>query len=435
MADLARAPIVQESSKHPAHCSSPPFQPNNILCGLVAAVLTATLLSPEITRWTPVQHPSHNNGQINLDTSQGTPKTLRPELVLPRGTNRLLQNVNTPDLIRTVVDTSHGMPKTLLPEITLPRGKNDFSGINVQYLWPVVDTSKSTAANFIPAAVVVNPFKNVWVITPDLKRTVTDTSLDIPLPLLSITPRPVANYIYPLPQWKPYQPFDTTQDTPKTLIQDDSFAPSNMTESFPVIGYPRLGLDTTRGFTPQAVIPSPFVPAPHYPPVRYGWLPADTTQDTPKTLFGDATFPVQNLQQPVLDWVRPVTNTSQSTPANFIPATVVPQPVQNLAYITLDILRQVVDTSQSTSVALTTVPFFNAPSFAPAYTRWQPQDMSAGMAKVLYADATTPIFNYQHTAPDPTMSGALRPVVNTTAGSSASILTPRTTSTTRIFWG
>lgn len=175
-----------------------------------------------------------------------------------------------------------------------------------------------------------------------------------------------------------------------SLVQEGQPHPQNLRSA---IFQPINLLVSTLGIATAIVLPLRNADALEWAQVQHpshlsGYLNPDTSRGTPKTLLAELRPPSGNngLLQSV------------STPA----------PV-----------RSVVNTSQGTALVLTTLPspIVPGPHLAPVRFWFQPANTSAGMAKVLYADATPPNFNYQHTAPD-----RIRPVVDTSAGTAKSLL-------------
>lgn len=159
---------------------------------------------------------------------------------------------------------------------------------------------------------------------------------------------------------------DTSRGTPKTLLTEVTL-PTGHALFLPAPDLRRSVVDTTQDTSaPLLSVPRPFIPAPFFHPVRFWFQPNDTSAGTPKGLL------------------------PESLPAGR--AFFVPVPDQN---------RTVIDTSCGTAVVAQVAPspFVPAPQLAPIRFWFQPADSSAGIPKVLFNDATSPNFNYQHTAP------------------------------------
>ena len=346
-------------------------------------------------------HPSHQL-TLNQDTSRGTPKPLFVDALAYKPDYQH----TAPDRVRPVTDTTRGSPLALISP-PLPPGKavdNQTAFYPTKFWWQPADTSGSTPKGLFADAFL--PTFDYQHTAPDRVRPVTDTTTFAPKSLygdvnIAFTPAP---HIAPVRFF--WQPADTSQGSSQAVI-----APS-----------------------------APFTPAPHYPPPRYWWQPADSSQGTPKVLYADALVPVFDSPQFQLDPIRPVYDTSRGSPIeeiqppganppHFVPlrfwwqpadtsqsvpkslyadaiAAIIPAPAYQV-----DWLRLVTDTSQSSSVALTSAvaPFVTLPQPAPPRFWWQPADTSQATPKVAYSDAFLPTQDYQHTAPD-----RVRPVTDTT---------------------
>jgi hypothetical protein len=186
-------------------------------------------------------------------------------------------------------------------------------------------------------------------------------------------------------------PADTSHGTAKTLIADAQ-APVGKSPAFAPVALVRNVVDTAHGqpVTLQAIIvPPPVVVAPHFPP-QFRWQqPVDGTRGTPKALTADAQLPVQNVQLTPPDRVRPVVDTSQSTPETLLPLPVIPLPVGQASYVGLQRFW------------------------------FQPADTSQSSPKVTYGDLTPPFVNPQLPTPD-----AVRPVVATSQGAYGNFYPP-----------
>ena len=290
-------------------------------------------------------------------------------------------------------DTSHGTPKTLLP----PDPRQRFLPLQLPPqarpgLFPNPDTSKGKPK--VQLADQIPP------------------RFDAPPPGPSA--KPIANWL----------PADTTQDQPLTL-------------------------------QPVAVAPTPAINAPPAGPIRNQWQPADTTGDTPKTLLAEITLPFGVLQQTPPDRPRAVTDTTQDSQPYLLtsplpragtafvglprfwwqPAdtsagmpkafpTIAAAPFEILQQsLTNDPIRSVTDTSQGTAAVLRGLPLPDGATtqlqFSPLWPWLQLPDMSQGMAKVLYADASIAFVNLPYPTPD-----NIRPVTDTSQSAFALITPP-----------
>lgn len=406
MADLARSPIVQESRRHPDHTrGNGVFQPNNLLTTLlVGVVLALPVRNPDSTAWRTVQHPSLN-GTINADTTRGTPKTLLAEVILPRGRNTLLQTTTTPEPSRNVVDTSESIPKAYLEDSQFAPSNMTESFVVIEWQGQNINTSVGSSPvlfGITPKPIVPPPFLNAI----RYPGSVQDTSKSTPPNFIPATvlAKPVFGYAFVSPPRYWFQPDDASSGIPKVLYGDQ--IPPVINPPISVLDRIRPVVDTSQS-TPAVLIPapvvvSPAVNAPHFPPVKFWFQPQDTSQGTPKGLYGDQTPPFFNYQHTQPDWQRPVVNTS----------------VGSSVALLLDV----------------PLPFIPAPHFPPVMFWFQPEDSSKSTAKVMYGDQTPPLFNYQHTPPD-----RVRVVVDSQTMVSYNINVnpppPIIISSTRIIWG
>jgi hypothetical protein len=392
------------------------------------------------------------------DTSQATAKSLYSDALTPV--------VDAPqfqvDRVRPVVDTSSAEPKALYadqftPVVNAPQHV-------VDRIRPVTDTSRGTAIEEIQAPLVNPPWfapqRYPWLpadtcqsvpkalyadlyaafFNPpqyqiDSVRPVYDTSRGSPAEEVQ-APIAVAPWFAPQRFW--WQPADTSVSTPKPLYAD-LFAARVDAPPF-LIDAIRPVTDTSRS-TPTVLIPvqAPFIAEPWCPPLRFFWQPLDTSQATPKAAYGDLYLAIEPPAAYQVDRVRPVVDTSQSTPvaiaAAVQPFTVLPQPgparfwwqpadssqsipktltadqfrpVFDAPQFQIDRTRPVTDTTQSTPADLIQPPLANPPNFAPLKFWWQPADTSVSTPKAAYSDL------YQPAIPAPSYQvDRVRPVTDT----------------------
>jgi len=429
-----------------------------------------------------VHHPSHNL-VINADTSRGTPKTLTQDATqqvrdypflqadgravykIPLETSRGTPLVLTAAVVNPFLpaphqappkvwwqppDTSKGIPKTLTADATAPVGEqvDNFSAawVDPQQTLLATNTSQSTPLTLFPAAAPPLPpgQPTPQSVLPGPQRVQPESSTASPLALLA-QPLPVgAGTPQSVPDKPRWQPPDTTNTQPKTLYGDATTPALNSTWTPP--DRVRPVVDTSLS-TPGALLTAPlppFTPPPHYAPIRYPWLPADTSQAAPKVTYGDLTTPFFVEPHTAPDRIRPVVDTTQETPPiltavlppPFVPAPhLAPQrypwlpadtsqssgkatyadsttPFSNSTWTAPDRVRPVVDTSQSTPGSLLSIPpapFVPPPHFAPVKFFWQPADTSQSVSALLNPDSTIPFFN----APQ-FLADRVRPVVDTT---------------------
>ena len=362
----------------------------------------------------------------NADTSHGTPKTLQAELrdpfhVLQENQPRLAQHR---DFERINANTSLGTAKTLRDDQIPPRFVAPHFAPNATWLksWLPADATKGTPKTLITELVqpagTVAPF-----IVPIATR--------------------IAGWL----------PADTSQGVAKTLrpelVKPFFVAPQFAPSAKPIAGW--LPADTSQGQNPDLRVP-PVVTSPPFltptlsPQLRW-WQPADSSESVPKTLLSEVTLPFSVLNQSLVDnpfrsiedtsqglqnvlrtiplppgsaiwvsspsyWYKPL-DSSIGTPELLRPELVLPFAAQQQQRI--DLVRSVTDTSIGSSVTLQVVlpppPFVITPHFAPLRYWWQPEDTSAGIAKVLYSDSTFAIVNLSYPVPD-----RFRPVSDTSQG-------------------
>lgn len=300
------------------------------------------------------------------DTSQSTPKALYGDALFP------FENYQhtAPDRVRPVTDTSTFLSNVLFGDV-------NFAFVPpphyppLRFWWQPADTSQSTPKAFYADA--LTPTFDAPQFQVDRIRPVTDTSQASSTALLSAQgPFSNAPQFMIAPVWPVV---DTSQSSPNALINETPFTAE---PGWAPLRYWFQPQDSSQS-TPKVLYSdanAAFIPPPHFPPLKFWWQPPDTSQSTPKVLFGDTTEPTFNVPQYQIDPIRPVYDTSHGSPVTLLPA-----------------------------------PFLPILHSAPARALWQPADTSQSTAKALYNDATTPIFNYQHTPPD-----RIRPVVDTSQG-------------------
>lgn len=168
---------------------------------------------------------------------------------------------------------------------------------------------------------------------------------------------------------------------------------------------------------PQPLPPGEITPTPLH---RFFWQPPDSSASVAKPLFADSTVPFAVLQQPVLDRVRPVTNTSAGTPTALLPVVVVELPPGETSFAASpERPRQISDTTADTWVGLLSValpPGVATYHAAPQRSRWLPANTTQRTPKVTFADAQLPTRTPQHTQPD-----RRRPVADTSQSAFAAV--------------
>jgi hypothetical protein len=339
----------------------PPQAPDmtlRVAIGVISVGLTSLLTTTLVQTGThrdPVYAQNPAPVRILSDTTRGTPKPLTLDAQHPV----LIEPQPPPDWQRPVTDTTQDQPLTLKtvvavtpPFVPAPM----FSVPDVPRIQP--DTTQDQTTALRP-----NPFVPVLFPTPDLRRDVSArglgrTNVDptiFPLPVgqtafvglqkalwqpadssssaygpthpIVVPALPPGQQISLAPQQQiKWQGLDTSQDTPKGLLPDDTISVQQQpdAQSGP-LKQPGYVSDTSRSAWPVLQVvtpPPPFVPAPFFGPVRVTWQALDTSQDTPKPLLADAQLPVRNLQHTPPDPIRPVTDTSQSAfgPTHAFPA-------------------------------------------------------------------------------------------------------------------
>lgn len=163
-------------------------------------------------------------------------------------------------------------------------------------------------------------------------------------------------------------------------------------------------LGTPKTLTADSV--SPFFVASHVGPQRSRTSNADTSSGGPLTLFPVVAVSAPFLPVPSIQ----VDGRRRGEVRSDVPPNLTlglpPDQIASAVPETLAIYRQPVtptNTSFRASVVLDVVvaapPFFNAPHIASAKLRWQPADNSAGIPKTLTVDASVPFFNAPTFAP------------------------------------
>jgi hypothetical protein len=210
-------------------------------------------------------------------------------------------------------------------------------------------------------AVTVTPAPFVPLQQASLPRTLpayANTSQSSALSLVAVVSPPVVVPIQLGPQAKPYQPANTSLGTAKTLTQDAQLPFQVLAQTAPDRLRPVTDTSQKQPITLQVIVPpAPFVPA-QWPGVqRYPSLPADTSHGQ---INPDAQAPVGG----------------------------------SAAWAPIALVRNVVDTTQKQPITLQVIvpppPIVNLPNYGPVRFFWQPEDTSAGVAKVLIADAQLP---------------------------------------------
>ncbi len=291
------------------------------------------------------------------DTTRGTPKVLLVE-PLPPGA---IGWASPEDAVRRIVDTSHGTPKPLVADAQAPFFVASHFAPSIKSVrgWLPLDTSQRQPINL---QVVAQPLPNglnaphfapvrAWFAPADSTRGTPKTLVaDAQAPVFvaphfAPSAKPIAGWLpadtterqsileqaFPAglsaPTFGPlrasFQPASTTAGSPKPLLSDAQL-PFRIVQHSPP-DRRRPVVDTSRG-TPGVLLPVELPPgrAVYSTPLRQWFAPADTTRGIPKTAFDDAQAPVFNPPAPVLDAIRPVADTSQSTPAAFIPLALPP---------------------------------------------------------------------------------------------------------------
>ena len=262
-------------------------------------------------------------------------------------------------------DTSQDTPKPLYRDALTPA--IDAPQFQIDRVRPVVDTGSAE-----PKALYADQFKPVFDAPQyqiDPPRPVYDTSRGSAIE--EIQP-PLVNAPWFAPQRYPWLPADTSKSVAKALYADlyAAFFNPPLYQIDPV----RSVYDTSRA-SPIELAQTPIANPPWFAPQRFWWQPADTSAATPKPLYSDLFAARVDAPQFVVDAIRPVADTSRSTPTVLIP-------VQ--------------------------APFIAEPWCPPLRFFWQPADTSQSTPKVAYADLNRAI------APPPSYQvDRIRPVVDT----------------------
>jgi hypothetical protein len=194
-----------------------------------------------------------------VDTSQGIPKTLKAEIVLPLGLNKLLQSIAAPPINRDVVDTSKGVPRQLAVELVPPGGVNK-----------LVQETKCPEV----VRVYLLSYLNVLAIN------------QVPVPFLNI-PQPLVRYVHNLA--------DTSKGTPRQLAVE--LVPPSGTNQV-IQGNKTPEIPRVYGLSYLNTVILSQLPVPFFilsqPFVRFVHNVMDTSKGMAKVLYGDASTPVQN---------------------------------------------------------------------------------------------------------------------------------------------
>lgn len=354
------------------------------------------------------------------DTSQSVAKVQTPDASVP-ASNLFLA---APEPIRSVVNTSLGAPQAPAAPFTA-----EPSSVPPRFWWQPADSSQGIAKAITPDA--VTPAANVFLQAPEPARSVWNTSQGLTPPIVP----PISNETgrVSLRYW--WQPSDTSQATPKAAYFDATAPAQNPSQSAPERA--RQSLDTTVGssIALTSLAPAPFVQSAIASAVRFAWqngdtsttasvaltavaapffVPtnsapevrrnvADTSEETPKPLYQDASAPAGGSIASAPERGRQNGDTSQSSPSALWqqppPST---EPIQSAPTPT----RTTSDTSQSSPAALVAaapMPFFELPASVVAYP-WKISDTTSGAPKTLTPDAATPASNRFLQAPEPVRS-------------------------------
>ena len=346
--------------------------------------------------------------KLNADTSRGTPKTLTLDVLRPAQ----LEPLSAPQRLWPVTDTSWGTPKTLTDVALQLRGPTFSTLHRLPSVWntsqgftppatllppaPIAQTASAplllwrpsdTSTGFTPPSTVSNvQVRGPTFATLHRLPAVVDTSRGY-TPLTVIAPALPGNLSFQSPD-RIRSVTDTSQGTNFSLL---ALVPPPIIppEMLAAPAYQHRYADTTRGFSPLDPVgakqtasapertrylsdtsksamppaaPAPLVNPPGYAVDRVRPV-TDTSQSTPKTLYADLLAPFRNAQQTTPDRIRPVANTSQSLGNGLLPAAVFPIPIGQAAPL-------------------------NAPRLL-----FQPADTSQSIAKALYADGTQTRFS------------------------------------------
>ena len=340
---VLRSPTYQQGKSQPEVAALP-----------VGNLLLTTLAGqPEVAPFVPTLSQGVDRVREQSETSRGTPKTLeqapfsvavaaavdarRAVSDTTRGTPKpLIQDAQLPVFVapyfgpneprlasRQVVDTSRGTPKGLIEDAQFPaRVPHHTSPDRVR---AVTDTTRGTPKALTEDAQL--PFRVLAQTPPDATRPVVDTSVKQPITLQVIVPPApvaVAPHHAPIRFW--WQPQDSSAGTPKPLYADAQLPFVVLAQTAPDRSRPVVDTSQRQPITLQTVLqPIPVgTVVPHFLPYRFWWQPLDGSAGTPKGLYADAQLPFPAMQQVPPDSVRPVTDTSQSTPVPYIPPYIEP---------------------------------------------------------------------------------------------------------------
>jgi hypothetical protein len=276
-----------------------------------------------------------------------------------------------------------------------------------------------------------------------------DTSQGMPAALAASIPaasnQPRAAVVSNGKTWPAQAAADALKGTPITLL--------GATPPPPVVNPPLFAVDRVRATTDTSqsafaavntvvVVQNPFTVAPQLV-VALNRTTPDTSQGTPKALYGDQQPPLVQAPFTAPDRLRPVTDTSTGSSVAMLSAVVPPvvnlptltpdkirqtladtsqrvvngltpdaqPPLVNPSYTAPDRLRPVTDTSTGSSIALVSAvvpPVVNLPTLTPDRIRQTLADTSQRVVNGLTPDQVPPLVNPAYTAPD-----RLRPVTDT----------------------
>jgi hypothetical protein len=187
-------------------------------------------------------------------------------------------------------------------------------------------------------------------------------------------------------------PADATRGTPKGLTADKQLpffvAPSFAPNAKPARGLLPAETSLKQPITLQTIVlPPPIVPTVYLSPLRFWWMPDDSSSGIAKVAFADARLPFQSQPYTVDPEVRRwVVDTSLGSPAPIRTVVAAPLPPGLSAHIPVQRRTwPVVDTSRGTPKGLTADaarPFPSTPFFAIG-RQFPIRDTSAGIAAPL----------------------------------------------------
>ena len=130
-----------------------------------------------------------------------------------------------------------------------------------------------------------------------------------------------------------------------TLFVAAAILPFQNAQAFPgAPQYPRsvqVDVPSNIVLNPPPVLAAPSFNPPTWSPPKFQWQPEDASASTPKTLYADLTLPTFNASQFLVDRLRPVTDTTQSSPIELLTFVVVPLPPGTANWVaTLDYRAQ-----------------------------------------------------------------------------------------------